>query len=303
MKVLVTGSTGFIGSALVSLLTTGGHVVTRLVRSQPRPGAREVRWDPVAGVVDQAGLEGLDAVVHLAGENIAAARWTAKRKAKIRDSRIKGTRLLCESLARLQQPPKVLVCASAIGYYGDRGDEILTEESTSGTGFLAEVCREWELAAEAAVQRGIRVVHVRIGIVLSPAGGALAKMLFPFRMGFGVVLGTGRQYMSWIALDDLVGSISHALRTDTLRGPVNAVAPNPVTNLEFTRTLGRTLARPTLLPMPAFAVRLAFGEMGDELLLASARVQPNRLLVSGYVFRFPKLDGALQHLLERKKLG
>lgn len=303
MNVLVTGSTGFIGSALVSLIASGGHVVTRLVRSQPRHGAREVRWDPVSGTIDRAGLEELDAVAHLAGENIAAGRWTAERKAKIRDSRVKGTRLLCESLARLQQPPKVLVCASAIGYYGDRGDEILTEESASGTGFLAEVCREWELAAESAVQRGIRVVHVRIGIVLSPAGGALAKMLFPFRIGFGGVLGTGKQYMSWIALDDLVGGISHALTTDTLRGPVNAVAPNPVTNLEFTRTLGRTLARPTLLPMPAFAVRLAFGEMGDELLLASTRVQATRLLASRYVFRFPKLEGALRHLLGQKKSG
>ena len=301
MKILVTGSTGLVGSALIPALATGGHGVTRLVRSQPKPGAAEVRWDPVARTVDSAGLEGVDAVVHLAGESIAAGRWTTEKKGRIRDSRVKGTRLLCESLARLAQPPQAIVCASAIGYYGDRGEERLREESPAGLGFLAEVCREWETAAEPARQRGIRVVHLRIGVVLSPAGGALAQMLFPFRMGLGGRLGSGKQYLSWIAIDDLVSVILHVLTTTTLQGPVNAVAPNPVTNLEFTRTLGRVLARPTIFPMPAVAARLAFGEMADELLLASARVEPTRLVATGYQFRHPELEGALRHLLGRIK--
>lgn len=299
MNVLVTGSTGLVGSALIPLLSSGGHRAIRLVRSQPRPGEDAVRWDPAAGTVETAGLEGLNAVVHLAGENIAAGRWTAEKKARIRDSRVKGTRLLCESLARLSQAPKVIVCASAIGYYGDRGEEILREESAPGTGFLAEVCREWEAAAEPAVKRGMRVAHLRFGVVLSPAGGALAKMLFPFRMGLGGVLGSGGQYMSWIAVDDAVGSIHHALVTETLKGPVNAVTPHPVTNREFTRTLGRVLGRPTLFPMPAFAARLAFGEMADELLLASTRVEPTRLLATRHAFRYPDLEAALRHLLGR----
>jgi hypothetical protein len=247
--------------------------------------------------MDTARLEGLDAVVHLAGENIATGRWTAEKKAKIRDSRVRSTRLLCDTLAGLKQPPKVLACASATGYYGDRGDELLTEESASGTGFLAGVCREWEAAATPAAQKGIRVVHLRFGMVLSGAGGALAKLLPPFRMGLGGALGTGRQYISWIALDDLLGVIAHALTTEALQGPVNAVAPNPVTNKEFTRTLGRTLGRFTLFSMPAAAARLAFGEMADEVLLASQRVQPARLLATEYRFRYPELEGALRHLL------
>ena len=274
--------------------------MTRLVRSKPKPEEAEIQWDPVVGTMDTASLEGLDAGVHLAGESIAE-RWTAEKKTKIRDSRVKGTRLLCESLARLSQPPKAVVCASAIGYYGDRGEEVLREESAAGSGFLAEVCRGWEAAADPARQRGIRVVHLRIGVVLSPAGGALAQMLFPFRMGLGGKLGSGKQYLSWIAIDDLIRVISHALTTDTLQGPVNAVAPNPVTNLDFTRTLGRVLARPTLFPMPAFAARLAFGEMADELLLASARVEPIRLSATGYQFRHPVLEGALRHLLGKVK--
>ncbi|MBI3328961.1 MAG: TIGR01777 family protein, partial [Nitrospinae bacterium] len=242
MNVVVTGSSGLIGSALVSFLVSGGHRVTRLVRSRARPGDAEVQWDPAAGTLETAGLEGLDAVVHLAGENIAAGRWTAERKARIRDSRVKGTQFLCDTLTRLAQPPKALVCASAIGYYADRGEEILREESPPGLGFLAEVCRAWEAAAAPAAQKGVRVVHLRIGVVLSPAGGALAKMLTPFKMGLGGRVGSGRQYMSWIALDDLVGVIHHALTTDTLQGPVNAVAPRPVTNLEFTTTVGGVLS-------------------------------------------------------------
>jgi uncharacterized protein len=297
MKVLVTGASGLVGSALVPYLTTGGHRITCLVRSQPRPGAAEMRWDPASGVEDSGGLEGMEAVVHLAGENIAGGRWTAARKARIRSSRVMGTRTLCETLTRLSQPPKVLVSASAIGYYGDRGAEPLWENSAFGTGFLAEVCRAWEEATQPAVQKGIRVVLLRIGIVLSPAGGALAKMLIPFKLGLGGVIGSGNQYMSWIALDDVVSVIAHALVTDTLQGPVNAVAPYPVTNREFTKTLGRVLKRPTMFPLPGFGARLAFGEMADALLLASTRVEPKRLLATQYVFRYPELEGALRHLL------
>ena len=297
LHILVTGSTGFVGSALVPFLEAGGHRVTRLVRTTTRPGRAEVHLDPETAVVDPARLEGLDAVVHLAGENIATGRWRAEKKAKIRDSRVEGTRLLCDSLAGLKQPPKVLVCASAIGYYGDRGDELLTEESTPGTNFLASVCREWEAAAKPAAQKGIRVVHLRFGMVLSPTGGAMAKLLPPFKKGLGGVLGTGRQYVSWIALDDLLDVIAHALTTESLQGPVNAVTPNPVPNREFTHTLGHVIGRFTIFPMPAAAAHLVFGEMADELFLASQRVQPTRLLATGYDFRYPDLEGALRHLL------
>jgi uncharacterized protein (TIGR01777 family) len=260
-----------------------------------------VYWHPEDGSIATPGLEGMDAVVHLAGENIAAGRWSSEKKARIRDSRVQGTRVLCDALAQLVNPPKVLVSASAIGYYGDRGAEVLREESRPGRDFLADVCRAWEAATAPAAQRGIRVVNLRFGIVLSAAGGALAKMLFPFKMGMGGIVGSGQQYMSWIALDDLVGAIHHALITDTLQGPVNAVAPNPVTNSEFTRTLGRVLRRPTLVPLPAFAARAAFGEMADALLLASIRVEPARLQDTHYAFRYPELEGALRHVLGRTR--
>jgi uncharacterized protein (TIGR01777 family) len=298
MNILVTGASGLIGSGLLPFLGNTGHEVTRLVRSPPRPGERAIRWDPAAGSIEESALTGMEAVVHLAGENIAE-RWTAEKKAKIRDSRVNGTRLLCEALARMDTPPKVLVTASAIGYYGDRGGEILTEESPSGQGFLAEVCRAWEASTAPARQKGIRVVPLRFGIVLSEAGGALAKILPPFRMGMGGVLGSGRQYMSWIALDDAVGAIHHAIVTESLQGPANAASPESVTNQEFTKTLGKVLGRPTVVPLPAFAARLMFGEMADELLLASARVQPVKLAASGYTFRYPDLEAALRHLLKR----
>lgn len=298
MKILVSGSTGLIGSALVPFLTTGGHEVLRLVRSAAKEEGT-VRWDPERGEIDADALEGLDGVVHLAGENIASGRWSEEVKRRIRDSRVKGTRLLAATLAARRQPPRALVCASAIGFYGHRGAEVMTESSRAGTGFLSDVCREWEAASQAASDAGIRVVHVRIGVVLSSRGGALAKMLTPFRLGLGGIVGSGQQYMSWIALDDVVGAIHHCLMEESLSGPANAVAPNPVTNREYTKTLGSVLSRPTLLPMPAFAVRLAFGEMGDELLLSSTRVEPRALVAAGYEYRFPELRGALQHLLGR----
>jgi uncharacterized protein (TIGR01777 family) len=281
----------------VPTLIAGGHTVTRLVRSTPRPGQADIPWNPAARSIGTPALEGLDAVVHLAGDNIASGRWTAAKKTSIRNSRVQGTTVLCEALAQLVTPPTVLLSASAIGYYGVRGETILREESPPGTGFLAEVCQVWEAATAPAAQRGIRVVHLRFGMVLSPAGGALAKMLTPFRLGLGGVIGTGKQYMSWIALDDVLGAIHHALHTETLQGPVNVVAPSAVTNREFTTTLGKVLRRPTWLPLPAFAVRLMFGEMGDALLLASTRVTPARLMASGYTFQYPELEKALQHLL------
>jgi uncharacterized protein (TIGR01777 family) len=272
--------------------------VRRLVREGG--GEKDLSWRPDRGEIEERRLDGLDAVVHLAGESIAEGRWTAEKKARIRDSRVKGTRLLCEALARQPAPPKTLVSASAIGFYGSRGDEPLDEESPIGPGFLAEVCREWEAATRAAVERGIRVVPMRFGFVLSASGGGLAKMLPPFRIGVGGPIGSGRQHVSWIALDDLVAAIDHVIRTASLRGPVNGVAPNPVTNRELTKTLGRVLGRPAFLAMPTIAARIVFGEMGDELLLSSQRVAPKKLLASGFQFRWPTIEAALRHVLGRE---
>ena len=291
MNVAVTGATGLIGSALVPFFQAGGHRAVRLSRGTSGPS-----WDPATGVISAGAL---DAVVHLAGENIAGGRWTSARKARIRDSRVDGTRRLCEALAALPTPPKTLVCASAIGFYGDRGDERLDESAAPGTGFLPEVCEGWEAATHVARDRGIRVVNLRIGVVLTRAGGALAQMLLPFRLGVGGVIGSGRQYMSWVALDDLLGATLFALTRVELSGPVNAVAPTPVTNRDFTKTLGRVLRRPTIFPMPGFAARLAFGEMADALLLSSARVQPAALESAGFRFAYPTLEGALRHVLGR----
>ncbi|OGL10944.1 MAG: TIGR01777 family protein [Candidatus Rokubacteria bacterium RIFCSPLOWO2_02_FULL_72_37] len=299
MIVAVTGASGLVGSALRRALAAQGHDVLPLVRgAAPAPGERVVRWDPAAGTLAAADLEGVDAVVHLAGERIAG-RWTAAKKARIRDSRVRSTALLAGTLARLARPPRVLVSASAVGWYGDRGDEILTEGSPPGTGFLAEVCREWEAATGPAALVGIRVAHLRIGMVLSRRGGGLAALLPAFRLGLGGAVGRGVQWMSWIALDDLVGALVHALGADTLAGPVNAVAPHPVTNREFTRTLGRVLRRPAFLPFPALAARLLLGEMANALLLASVRALPLRLTASGYAFEHPQLDGALRAELAR----
>jgi hypothetical protein len=268
------------------------------VRRAPR-AKDEVRWDPEAGEIDAAALEGVDAVVNLSGENIAGGRWTDARKTLLRSSRVGPTGLLAKTLAGLQRKPTVLVSASAVGYYGDRADAWVTEKDAPADGFLGRLSAEWEKAAEPAASAGIRVVHPRVGVVLSPAGGALGKMLLPFKAGLGGVLGSGTQYMSWIAMDDLVGVIHHLLEGTDLEGPVNATAPEPVTNAVFTKTLGRVLRRPTVAPAPAFALRLAFGEMADATLLTGARVRPSLLLASGYRFRFPDLEGALRHVLGR----
>lgn len=297
MNVLVSGATGLIGSALIPELENGRHRVLRLTRSQSAPDG-VIHWDPDTGNIDGS-LEEVDAVVHLAGESIAEGRWTPEKKKRILDSRIKGTYLLAETLAGLATPPKVMVCASAVGYYGDRGNELLTEESAPGSDFLADVCKAWELAADPARQTGIRVVHTRLGIVLSPKGGALGTTLPIFKLGAGGRIGSGRQYWSWVALDDVVGSIVHSLTNETMSGPVNVGSPNPLTNAEYTRVLGRVLNRPTLFPLPASAARLALGEVADALLLASQRMEPAKLKNTGYAFRYPELEGTLRHLLGR----
>jgi uncharacterized protein (TIGR01777 family) len=299
LRVAVTGATGLLGSALVPFLTTGGHEVIPVSRRRSLPGA--IHWDPAAGVIDYAGLEGMDAVVHLAGEPVGT-RWTAHRKRRIRDSRVEGTMLLAEALASLRQPPRVLVSASAMGIYGDRGDEVLTEEGLPEgppTDFFVEFGRDWEGAADPAVAAGIRVVNPRFGLVLTPAGGALARMLRPFLLGAGGPLGSGRQWVSWISIDDALGVIHHALFTDELIGPVNTVSPEPVTSRTFAATLGRVLKRPAVLPAPAPALKLLFGEMADTALLSSQRLSAARLLASGYAFRHPTLEIALRHLLGR----
>jgi uncharacterized protein (TIGR01777 family) len=297
MIIAVTGSSGLIGTALVSALEADGQLVKRLVRRPVREGENEVAWDPQAGTIDAAALEGVNAVIHLAGENLAAHRWTKSFKQEILDSRIRGTRLLSESLARLNARPGVLVSASAVGYYGDRGDELLDESSPPGQGFLADVCQQWEAATQPARDAGIRVVNARFGMVLSGRGGALPQMLTPFKLGVGGVVGSGRQYVSWIAIDDLVSAVRLVLRNESLIGPVNFVAPQPVTNREFTTTLGRVLGRPTVMAMPAFGARLAFGEMADEVLLSSARVEPQKLVAAGFKFQHPELEPALRDIL------
>lgn len=294
MNVLISGATGLIGSALIPELEAGGHGVTRLSRSQSGPDT--IRWDPEAGTIE-GDLEGTEAVVHLAGESIAQGRWNPQKKQQILESRVKGTRLLAEKISGLPTPPKVMVSASAVGYYGDRGDEVLTEESSSGTDFLAGVCREWEAAAEPARRGGIRVVHPRIGVVLSPKGGALGTTLPIFKLGGGGKIGNGNQWLSWVAIDDVVGSIVHALTNETVEGPVNVGSPNPMTNAGYTKVLGKVLGRPTVLPLPAPVIRVMLGEVADSLLLASGRMRPAKLEATGYEFRYPQLEGALRHLL------
>lgn len=299
MKILVSGSHGLVGGALIKSLTNDGHEVSRLVRRERAFGSPEVEWHPDHGLIDAEHIEGLDAVVHLAGESIASGRWTDDKKRSIRDSRVKGTQLLSKSLAQCSRPPAVFVSASAIGYYGDRNDELLTEASAPGDDFLARVCVEWERATGPAAEKGIRTVNTRLGIILDAKGGALEKMLTPFRMGIGGRVGDGRQWMSWIALDDVVNALKFVIDDGSIKGPVNFVAPKPVTNAEFTKTLGRVLSRPTLFPVPAFGVRLAFGEMADALLLSSQKVEPGVLEDKGFLFYWPTLEPALRHLLAK----
>ncbi len=299
LRVVVGGASGLIGTALTASLRDRGDRVLPLVRHAPRTGTDEIPWDPAAGELQGAALERTDAVVHLGGANIASGRWWKKTKAAIRDSRLESTRLLSETLARLEKPPRTFICASATGYYGNRGTDVLTEDSPPGDGFLPDLCRAWEAATEPARHAGIRVVNLRTGIVLSARGGALARMLPAFKAGVGGVLGNGRQYMSWIALDDAVRVIEFALKTESLAGPVNIVAPNPVTNREYTRTLGRVLKRPTFLPLPALAIRVLFGEMGRVLLLQGQRAYPARLDQAGFSFHHVHLEDALRHELAR----
>lgn len=297
MKILVSGSHGLVGKALVRSLTGDGHEVIRLVRGEHAVGAPEVGWQPQQGRIDVEHLEGIHAVVHLAGENIASGRWSAEKKKAIRESRVKGTALLSDALTQLSRPPSVFLSASAIGYYGDRGDESLTEKSAPGKDFLSSVCVEWEEATRPAVEKGIRTVCARFGIILDPNEGALGKMLPPFRMGVGGRVGDGKQWMSWIALDDVVNGLKFLIEDESIKGPVNFVAPEPVRNAEFTKTLGRVLKRPTFFPVPAFGARLAFGEMADALLLSSQRVEPSVLEDKGFMFTWPTLEPALRHLI------
>jgi uncharacterized protein len=295
-KILVSGSSGLIGSALLPSLKASGHEVVRLVHGAAS-GNGQIGWDPSRPLTPES-ISGFDTVIHLAGESIVG-RWTEAKKHRILESRVQGTRHLAEALAAAPQRPQVLISASAIGYYGDRGEETLREDSPSGEGFLPEVCRGWEAAVAPAAKAGIRTAQMRFGLVLSASGGALQKMLLPFRMGVGGNMGNGRQWWSWIDIDDLVSTVQHVIKTDTLRGPVNVVAPTPVRNSEFTRTLASVLSRPAIFPLPAFAARLVFGQMGDELLLASQRVEPARLMASGYVFQKPDLRKALEGILNK----
>lgn len=296
MKIVASGSTGLIGSPLVAALQRRGDAVIRLVRPPATAGPDTVLWDPARGTIDRGGLEGVDAVIHLAGENVFG-RWSPAKKQRIRDSRVKGTKLLSDTLAGLARPPAVLLAASAIGYYGDRGSEALTEQSPSGEDFLARVAREWEAATAPAAHVGIRVANLRFGVVLTPTGGALAKMLPAFRLGLGGPVGGGSQYLSWIARDDAIQAILHVLMTPSLAGPVNVTAPAPVTNREFAKALGKTLGRPAVVTVPGFALRMAFGAEGAAMLQSGQRVVPARLVASGFQFRYAEITPALHALV------
>ena len=293
-RILVSGASGPIGKALLPALKAHGSTVVRLTRGRPS-GPNEIQWDVNQALSPEA-VSDIDAVVHLAGETIAG-RWTEEKKWRIRESRVQGTKNLAESIAKATQRPAAFVCASAIGYYGDRGDEVLREDSAAGSDFLSDVCREWEAAASPVAQAGVLTSHTRFGLVLSREGGALPQMLTPFRLGIGGRIGDGKQWWSWIDIQDLAGAIVHVLKIG-LSGPVNVVSPNPVTNAEFTKTLGSVLSRPTIFPVPAFAARLAFGQMANELLLASQKVEPASLVNSGYQFKFTELEKSLRSLLK-----
>lgn len=291
MKILMAGSSGLVGNALRSAWNSQGVEVRRLLRGKGSAGPDALYWDPSEGVIDRGSLDAVDVVVNLAGENVASGRWTQARKRLIRESRIQSTQLLARAFQGTKHPPKLLVSASAIGVYGDSGEEWVTEDSPPGEGFLSQVCVDWEAAAQPAIVAGVRCVFLRFGIVLSPQGGALSRMLPLFRMGLGGVLGRGAQWMSWVGMEDLIAAVDHVIRDETLRGPINVVAPTPVTNREFTQALSRKLRRPAVFPAPAWALRLAFGDMADEALLASCRARPQRLLQSGFKFQQPDLEG------------
>jgi len=297
MKVLITGASGFIGSALQRLLRENGHDLLLVSRSEPRD-ASWVQWSVEDGFTDPTKLEGIDAVIHLAGESISGLRWTDEKKKAIRNSRVLGTRNIVDTISELERRPSVLIAASAVGFYGDRGDEILTEKSKSGKTFLADVCREWEAESRRAEDSGVRTVLLRTGLVMSKEGGALGTMLLPFKMGLGGVIGDGKQWMSWISLDDHIRVITTALENENIRGAVNSVSPEPVTNEEFTKIMGEVLYRPTFIPVPEFAVHLMLGEMGEELLLNSERAVPKRLTDLGFEFKFPDLKKAIENAVK-----
>jgi hypothetical protein len=296
VKVVIAGASGFVGTALSESLKSAGHTPVALVR-HAATGPDEIEWEPAAGKLDAASLSGYDAVVCLSGESIAGVRWTEEKKQAIKKSRIDCVGLLAQRMAEMDQPPPVFVCASAMGYYGDSGDATLTEDSPPGDDFLAAVCKDWEAAADPARGKGIRVTHLRFGLILSDEGGALKTMLTPFRLGLGGVVGDGEQYISWITIEDVVAIVRYAIDTPSLEGPVNTASPNPVTNREFTKALGHALHRPTVVPLPEFVVKAAMGEMGEALLLASYRMVPEKLLRSGYAFMHPTIDAAFHHLL------
>ena len=297
MKILITGASGLIGKALHESFQSKGYELLRASRKEPKSAA-DIQWDTESGFAEPERLEGVDAVIHLAGESVSGLRWTDEKKTAIRNSRILGTRSVVEAMAAMKQKPKVFIAASAIGFYGDRGDEILTESSSPGTTFLADVAKAWESESRRAEDAGIRTVLLRTGVVLSKDGGALATMLTPFKFGLGGVVGSGKQWMSWISLSDLVGIVNFTLEKENLRGAVNVVAPNAVTNEEFTKTLGDVLYRPTFLPLPAFAINMVFGEMGDALLLASTRAEPRRLEDAGFEFEFTDLKKAIENAVK-----
>jgi len=299
MKILISGASGLVGGALVRPLRADGHAVARLVRPGGTAADGDVRWDPGAARIDAAAMEGVDAVVHLSGASIADGRWTTARKAELRSSRVDSTRVLVGAIARMRKKPRVLVCASATGYYGDRGDEVLTEASEPGTDYLALLARDWEAEAMRASAAGIRTVMLRFGLILDAKGGALPKMLLPFRLGVGGRIGSGRQWMPWIALEDATGVARTAIADERWEGPVNTVAPNPVTNSEFTRIVARVLRRPAIFRLPAFAFHAMLGEMAQPLLLASTRAVPEKLIKMGYAFRLPELEPALRAILAK----